>query len=47
MIWFMNFSYNYSQNSNIALVGNKIVDHSDVVGALSVGIAPIISSFMT
>ena len=33
---------NYCQISNIrcTLVGNKIVDHSDVVGALSVGAAP-------
>ena len=30
-----------------ALMGNKIVDHSDVVGALPVGAAPITSSFST
>ena len=29
------------------LVGNKIVDHSDVVGALPVGTAPTTSSFST
>ena len=29
------------------LVGNKIVDHSDVVGALPVGAAPTTSSFST
>ena len=29
------------------LVGNKIVDHSDVVGASSVGAAPTTSSFST
>ena len=36
----------YSQISNISgtLVGNKIVDHSDVVGASPVGAAPITSS---
>ena len=39
----------YRQVSNISstLVGNKIVDHSDVVGASPVGAAPIISSFST
>ena len=37
------------QVSNIrrALVGNKIVDHSDVVGASPVGAAPTTSSFST
>ena len=39
----------YSQVSNISctLVGNKIVDHSDVVGASPVGAAPTTSSFST
>ena len=39
----------YSQTSNMrrTLVGNKIVDHSDVVGALPVGTAPTTSSFST
>ena len=39
----------YPQTSNIShtLVGNKIVDHSDVVGALPVGTAPTTSSFLT
>ena len=39
----------YRQVSNIrrTLVGNKIVDHSDVVGATSVGAAPTTSSFST
>ena len=39
----------YGQISNIrcTLVGNKIVDHSDVVGAASVSDAPITSSFLT
>ena len=31
----------------VALVGNKIVDHSDVVGASPVGAAPTTSSFST
>ena len=39
----------YCQISNIehTLVGNKIVDHSDVVGASPVGTAPTTSSFST
>ena len=39
----------YRQVSNIrrTLVGNKIVDHSDVVGASSVGAAPTTFSFST
>ena len=40
---------NYRQVSNMrrTLVGNKIVDHSDVVGASPVGAAPTTSSFST
>ena len=39
----------YRQVSNIrrTLVGNGIVDHSDVVGASPVGAAPTTSSFST
>ena len=39
----------YRQVSYIrrTLVGNKIVDHSDVVGASPVGAAPTTSSFST
>ena len=39
----------YRQSSNIkhTLLGNKIVDHWDVVGALPVGAAPITSAFST
>ena len=39
----------YYQTSNIkcTLVGNKIVDHSEVIGALPAGTAPITSSFLT
>ena len=39
--------YAYRNVSNIrrTLVDNKIVDHSDVVGASPVGAAPTISSF--
>ena len=41
--------YMYRQVSNISrtLVGNTIVDHSDVVEASPVGAAPITSSFST
>ena len=39
----------YRETSNIrhTLVGNRIVDHSDVVGASPVGAAPTTSSFST
>ena len=39
----------YHQISNISrtLLGNKIVDHSDVVGASPVDAAPTTSSFST
>ena len=39
----------YRKTSNIShtLVGNKIVDHSDVVGASPVGAAPTTTSFST
>ena len=39
----------YRQVSNISdtLVGNEIVDHSDVVGASPVGAVPITISFST
>ena len=42
-------SETYRQVSNIrhTLVGNEIVDHSDVVGASPVGAAPTTSSFST
>ena len=41
--------WSYRQVSNISrtLVGNKIVDHSDVVEASPVGGAPTTSSFST
>ena len=42
-------NYHYRKTSNISriLVGNKIVDNSDVVGASPVGAAPTTSSFST
>ena len=45
----INQNHIYRKISNISgtLVGNKIVDHSDVVGASPVGAAPITSSFLT
>ena len=41
--------WGYRQVSNISrtLVGNKIVDHPDVVGASPVGAAPTTASFST
>ena len=41
--------YTYRKNSSISriLVGNIIVDNSDVVGASPVGAAPTTSSFST
>ena len=43
-MWMFN---QYRQTSNISgpFVDNKIVDHSDVVGASPVGAAPTTSSF--
>ena len=39
---------NYRQASNISRsLANKLVDHSDVVGASPVGVAPTTSSFST
>ena len=40
-------SYRKVSNIRRTLVGNKIVDHSDVVGASPVGAAPTTSSFST
>ena len=42
-----NGSYRETSNIRRTLVGNKIVDHSDVVGASPVGAAPTTSSFST
>ena len=41
------FENYYRESSNIrrTLVANKVVDHSDVVGASAVGAAPTTSSF--
>ena len=47
--WYRDHMHEYRQISNISrtLVGYKIVDHSDVVGASPVGAAPTTSSFST
>ena len=44
-----NSVHDYRQISNIrrSLAGNKIVDHSDVIGASPVGAAPTTSSLST
>ena len=49
ILWENQSHYNYRKTSNIShtLVGYKIVDHSDVVGASPVGAAPTTSSFST
>ena len=48
--WITDDIYKYyceTSNINCILVGIKIVDHSDVVGAPPVGAAPTTSSFTT
>ena len=49
MITAINADTMYRQNFNVShtLIGNKIVDHSDAVGAAPVGAAPTASSFLT
>ena len=41
------YIYHQTSNTRRILVGNKIVDHSDVVGASPIGAAPTTSSFST
>ena len=43
----VNFNYRKVSNISRTLVGNKIVDHSDVVGAAPAVAAPTTSSFST
>ena len=43
----LNYSYCKTSNISHTLVGNKIVDQSDVVGASPVDAAPTTSSFST
>ena len=49
LMYNMEDKYTYRQTSNISrnLVGNIIVDNSDVVGASPVGAAPTTSSLST
>ena len=46
-LWGANFQYCQISNIIHTLVGNRIVDHSDVVGASPVGAAPTTSLFTT
>ena len=47
-IWNVNiYAYRKTYNISRTLVGNKIVDNSDIVGASPVGAAPTTSSFST
>ena len=43
----LSISYRKTSNISRTLVGNKIVDNSDVVGALPIGTAPTTSSLST
>ena len=45
--WFLDTCYSQVSNIRRTLVGNKIVDNSDVVGASPVGAAPTTSSLST
>ena len=45
--WIVILMYQETSNISRTLVGTKIVDHSDVVGASPVGAAPTTSSFST
>ena len=47
LIWFCRRYYRKTSNIRRNLVGNTIVDHSDVVGASPVSAAPTTSSFLT
>ena len=46
-MWWWQINYHQTSNLNHTFVGNKIVAHSDVVGASRVGAAPTTSSFST
>ena len=47
IFWFAQPSYRKTSNISRTLVGNKIIDNSDVVGASPVGATPTTSSFST
>ena len=44
---FENQTYRQTSNISHTLVGNKIIEHPDVVGASPVGAAPTTSAFST
>ena len=46
-LYFINLICRQVSNIRRTLVGNKIVDNSDIVGASPVGAAPTTSSFST
>ena len=46
-VQYIRSDYCQTSNNSDTLVGNKTVDHSDVVGASPVGTAPTTSSFPT
>ena len=46
-VWSETYMYRKTSSISRTLVGNKIVDNSDVVGASPVGAAPTTSSFST
>ena len=43
----MKNEYPQPSHKRRTLVGNKIADHSDVIGASAVGVAPTTPSFLT
>ena len=45
--WKLYFKHRKTSNISRTVIGNKIVDNSDVVGASPVGAAPTASSFST
>ena len=47
LFWKLKVKYRRTSNIRRTTVGNKIVDHSDEVGASPVGAAPTTSSFST
>ena len=47
MYIFLDITYRQTSNTSHTFVGNKLVDHSDVIGASPVGAAPTTSLFWT
>ena len=46
-LWKVHITHRHTSNISNTFVGNRIVDHEDVVGAPPVGAAPTTSSFST